>query len=714
MSFAQAVEIRNAFYSLVLRSQDGQVVAVLTDLISGSAFADSAYFYALRCPVEDGFRETLSLSAVTFTKDRDTVTLWAKVAGFMLEHRFTLPETAPILEESIALHNQSDSSRALADFRCGFQYALTNDVGQVLPLAEQDRFAAIPFRHKPSDKPGHYHDYDVRHLLQIAGSHPVVNGFAALSYGHGELPSRSHYSEGWAWSRGERTLGIFKFNQSAIEFSVLTINSDAGGAKLQFGGASLFPDDSALPITIAPGESLYFGVTRFQIVAGGYEQASYAFRDFLTQNGCSFPPDFNPPVHWNEIYDNAEYILGSPGRPPEPRLTRALTYTRALIRQEAVKAQAYHCEALYLDPGWDTDFATFLWGESWLGDGREFVQEIQVDFGLRVALHCPLSPWMSFDGRGVPSWPVEAARKAQDGSIIELESAKAGRVPAICLGSRQYLDEAERRLHQLCADGVAFLMFDGNWWQSECWDASHGHPVPYTKEAHCLANLELAQRVHARYPDVLIEMHDMITGGSIVRFTPVYYKYGLPGSYDDNWGFELMWQPMEDLRSGKALALYDYNLACNVPVYLHVDLRADNLHTLVFWWFASTCRHLGIGGTHANPVIAEAHKHAMKVYRQLERFFKRGSFFGASEEVHFHVLSDENAFVVCLFNLSDESRIVSGTIRAEPIGLDLDRWYVVPYSHAEGGFDSKTGTFRISRRLEPWSAQIAYIHPLES
>ena len=81
-----------------------------------------------------------------------------------------------------------------------------------------------------------------------------------------------------------------------------------------------------------------------------------------------------------------------------------------------------------------------------------------------------------------------------------------------------------------------------------------GIPIPYTREDHVAANLDLAQRIHAHYPDVIIEMHDMISGGSILRYTPVYYKYGLPGSYDDNWGFELMWQPMEDILSGRARA----------------------------------------------------------------------------------------------------------------------------------------------------------------
>jgi hypothetical protein len=38
-------------------------------------------------------------------------------------------------------------------------------------------------------------------------------------------------------------------------------------------------------------------------------------------------------------------------------------------------------------------------------------------------------------------------------------------------------DEAEKRLLANCADGVVFLMFDGNWWNGGCLNPAHGHPV---------------------------------------------------------------------------------------------------------------------------------------------------------------------------------------------------------------------------------------------
>ena len=95
----------------------------------------------------------------------------------------------------------------------------------------------------------------------------------------------------------------------------------------------------------------------------------YAFRAMLDELGCRFPKDYNPPVHWEQLYDMAGAW--------DDRLHR---YTKANVEREAAKGRAYRCEAIYLDPGWDTDFGTFLWGEKWLGP-RNVVEEMRRNMG---------------------------------------------------------------------------------------------------------------------------------------------------------------------------------------------------------------------------------------------------------------------------------------------------------------------------------------------
>jgi len=695
-------EVVNEAYQLTVAVLDRALHVRLSDLAMGFDLADCPYLYRASYPCEEGAVVARWLQDVSVEASGDAIEINGTLAGLSLTHAFRLPKGRTIMEERLALRNQTEGVIELDGFAAGMQRRISDEVGNIFAELDSDRLVAIPFRHRATDPPDYDWDFRMADLIERPGREHRANRWPTSRQAFGYLPSTGYASEGWAWTHGEHALGIFKFNQEAMEFSVLSPEHDEEGLLLRFGGACMVAGDPSALRRIQPGQTVEMGLTRYETVRGDYKRVCYAFRAFLDENGCRFPKGYNPPVHWNELYDNAEWNLDTPGDVPEPRNSRALTYTRELIEQEAAKARDYGCEALYLDPGWDTDFGTFLWGEEWLGPRKEFIERIRERYGLKVSLHCPLATWMSRDGRGVSSWPEEAYQVDPQGNVVQ---------GAVCLGSKQYLDEAARRLLDNCADGVAFLMFDGNWWNGGCWNPDHGHPVPYTMEDHVRANLELARRVHERFPNVLIEMHDMVAGGARQRYTPVYYKYGLPGSYDENWGFELMWEPMEDIRSGRARSLYYYNLACNVPLYLHVDLRDDNEHCLVLWWYASTCRHLGIGGTHGNPAIAEAQRRAMEKYRKLERFYKEGEFFGMNEEAHVHVLRDESAFVVNLFNLSDGPRVIEGSIECEQMGIERDRYYVRPKG---GRFEREAGTFSISRRMSPWSAEVAEVRPLFS
>jgi hypothetical protein len=784
-----------------------------------------------------------ALEGVSVRANGSKLTVSGRLAGLDMTQTFNFPKGKLWMEEHIVLRNTTTKLVSLDDLEIGFARKV-KDVAT-------DRWVAVPLRHRATDPQGYNSDFSMAQLVTEQGWEP----FAGTRQEYQQIPSRHHISEGWAWLHGGRGVGIFKFSQETMQFSAV---SKADDETLRFGGACMVSGEPSALTRVAPGQSVDLGVTRYEAVEGGYEQVSYAFRRMLDEKGCRFPKDFDAPVHWEQLYDME-------GAWDE----RATRYTKAIIEKEAEKGRDYSCEAIYLDPGWDTALASFEWGP-WLGPEKDFVEEMKSQYGLKLSLHCPLASWMSMapgqwlmgpssmagwpqaalrtpppqpmtaatvpathDGRRnlallpgarasassvfdngampihqidhlidgwygndsswiageMPCWaevdlggehrisevvlgnehfgafsdraatdltilvankpgewhevaqlkggrlagtqpfafaPVKARHirveitKAEEGlprlDEIEIYGAeptpgeftpRRGPVPAehqngprMCLGSKQYLDEAEKRLHKLCAEGATFLMFDGNWWPGGCEDPKHGHPIPYTREDHMRANLELAQRVHAKYPKVLIEMHDMLAGGSSARPTPIYYKYGLPGSFDDNWGFELMWNPMADLKGGRAASMYYYNLGCNIPAYLHIDLRGDNEECVELWWFASTCRHLGIGGTNPNPAVVRAEKAAMRQYKQWERFFKRGEFYGAGEQVHLHALPKEKAFLANVFNLSDEERTVTGEISLAQMGLS---------GSFTGSADWGTcadGVFRVSAKLPPWSARV--------
>ncbi len=105
----------------------------------------------------------------------------------------------------------------------------------------------------------------------------------------------------------------------------------------------------------------------------------------------------------------------------------------------------------------------------------------------------------------------------RDGSCVEM---------SLCGASRQYVEETLARLLALARDGATFFMFDGTMDNGECWDPHHGHPVPSGREDHVEATNRLAFLVHGKYPNVLIEMHDQMLGGTNLRYVPTYYGYG--------------------------------------------------------------------------------------------------------------------------------------------------------------------------------------------
>ena len=396
----------------------------------------------------------------------------------------------------------------------------------------------------------------------------------------------------------------------------------------------------------------------------GMFEGFYAFRDEMASRGHGCPPGFDPPVHWNELYDNKLWWLPDQEKQGDPDM-RKKYYTLSDMKEEAAKAKAIGCEALYQDPGWDTLFASKIWDEARLGLYRDFVEMLRRDYGLKSSLHTPLSGWCD-----PSSYPTSMYRMDRFGQRLTWDKRRGFPSSPLCGASQPYVEETARRLKILARDGAAYFMFDGNGYNGECWDPQHGHPVPARREEHIQGNCRLARMVHAEYPKVLIEMHSP---------DPIYYGHGLASEakgfsqalgFDSVWAFELMWMPMEDLLSGRSIALYYYSLAYGEPLYIHIDLRTDNQNALVFWWNASTCRHLGIGGTHPDPQVQQAHKAAMAVYRRLKPFFAAGTFYGIDETTHLHRHPSQSAAVINCFNLDDHS--AARQIEFEPARFGLD------------------------------------------
>ena len=68
-------------------------------------------------------------------------------------------------------------------------------------------------------------------------------------------------------------------------------------------------------------------------------------------------------------------------------------------------------------PAGTPTFASFLWGEKWLGPRKQFIDEMRTKYGLKVSLHTPLASWMSHVelSSGWGPAPCRAIRKRHGG-----------------------------------------------------------------------------------------------------------------------------------------------------------------------------------------------------------------------------------------------------------------------------------------------------------
>ena len=604
---------------------------------------------------------------------RATVVLTARLdfgargpTDIIVEHAFTLFDGFARLDERLALvHRFGRDSHTVSDFRFGFRKRLFDGESKGwVDDADSFRLAPVPFRRRR----GQAQDF----LLEEYPATDIV----PASWGEAKLPGRP--AEGWGWHDGSAGILISKYSQEHIEFGLADgefysgqrtapeghdDHVDVGDVCLRFGGAGRANGAPGVPIVLDPTRPEFrFGVSTIETFVGGWEAGHLAYARLMRERGHVVPPDYDPPVHWNELF-----ALSWRGGTNAP-----LQEPDALWGQARIASLA-GAEAFYLDPGWDTFEGSSIWDDERLGSLESFVDRLRDEFGLRMSLHLMMhTKSLTEDPR--------IYRRGRDGEVVLWAGDYTG--GHVCPGSAVWRDQKTERLLVLARAGVTFLMFDFVEYPLEgtrsgvasqnttaCWAPDHGHTVPMTLEEHSAGVVEVMRRVKREYPEVLIEAHDRISSG-VQDYLPLYYEHALPEpTFDEHWGFEYMWNPYMDLLSGKALSLYEYNLAYDIPLYLHINLAFDNRRALAFWWFASTCRHLGIGGIAPGDDTWDSHLEAMATYLRLKPHFARGRFVGLGRTVHAHVLDDECSAVIVAFNLSSSAATLDLALDAALLGL---------------------------------------------
>ena len=573
-----------------------------------------------------------------------------------ITQKFVLKKGSKWLDEHITITNLGNKRVRLGYINLGFIKNLFKQFSGWNEHLDEYFLTAIPARQ--------YFGYEENRKQEFFTANDLM--FCAWIDKSVEMPG--FCAEGWLWGNSQGGLLTCNYNPSQMEYSRfqrLPKTLPGRGAEnvdVLFGGVSLYDGNPESATLLESNQSYNFGVTRYAVYEGDYKEGYYLYRKHLEEHGHKFKPDYDPPVHWNELY-NLGWASEKTGFFVDS--TDFEVYNLEQLYGEAELARDIGAECLYLDPGWNIALGSSIWNEERFGPLKEFSRVIHNKYGLKLALHL----MMNFEGEN-------------ERDEFYLRSKKGIRViqdpymNIYCLCANDFwVEEKTRRILELAKEGIDFFMFDFTALSMfmvddlGCCSKEHGHEVPMQRKTHAENIFKVIQNVKKNFPNILIEAHDR----GVQPRHPLYYQHSLPHSFDENWGFECMWNPLQDLLSNRATQLFEYNMAYSIPLYLHINENSDNENMLQFWWYASLARHLGIGGlSDKESPKYKALKEAMSLYKKLKPFFTRGTFYGIDKDIHLHVDEINNTGVITAYNRSSRKRHIEIQINHLRYGLDVN------------------------------------------
>ena len=625
-----------------------------------------------------------------------------------LEHRFTLSSTGGVVEQLSLMHHRGRDHLDLSALRFGFRKTLFDRSRFAWrPGADVGQLVAVPLRRFAGQATDH-------HFASYAAADLHPEEWTKRR----SLPARS--AEAWLWCDPEGGFLVAKYNQDHIEFSVADGNYVVPRAKtgasadlqlerlhsdrnlcLRFGGAGVARGCPEHASQLLPGQRVDFGPSVIEVFSGDWPSGFARYKTFLKSKGHVVPARYEPKVHWNELY-KLGWRCGS--NAPLQELPE--------LWEEARRAGEAGAQTFYFDPGWDLFEGSAIWDAERLGPLEDFVARLQQEFGLGLALHLMMhTKSLEEDAR--------IYRRRADGTIDLWRDSTPYVGGYVCPASPVWQEQKIARLRALALAGVSFLMFDFLSYErggleladhdrstvQTCWSSDHGHCVPITREEHSAGIMKVVSAIKSEFPDLTIEAHDRIAG----EFLPLYYQHGSSEAHDELWGFEYMWDPYTDLLTGKALSLYEYNLAYDIPLYLHINSAHDSPTMLAFWWYASCCRHLGIGGLGPDDKQWPALVEAMRTYRRLQPWFARGRFIGLDALTHLHVLDAPGTAVLTAYNLNANRAKRSVTIETATLGLHAEPAHLAPGSSGLADVRADNGALIVDLDLAPLSPVVIEI-----
>ncbi|NHJ23715.1 MAG: hypothetical protein EAX89_04020 [Candidatus Lokiarchaeota archaeon] len=666
-----ALVLSNEYWELTIQKvEDKEYIYKLIDKKKGIIYSDQDYHYRIITSKKKGIRYAYLAHISKEYKakrlmerkisiiDNESLIIEGKFEDIDLwiTHEFNLKEGSRWLREYITLSNRGNKKVNIGFINFGFKKAIFRQYSGWSDDLDEYQLTSIPSRR--------FSNYSVdRRKKKFSVNDILYNPWISSEV---EMPG--YCSEGWLWGKENGGLLICKYNQKDIEFSRFSRNSQilpGRGAEdmfIIFGGTYFYEGFPELATFLDVNQEYSFGATKYIVYEGDYKEGYYLYRNHLEENGHKYKNYYNPPVHWNELY-NLGWVSEKTGFFVDS--TEYKPYTLEQLYKEAEIARDVGAESLYLDPGWNTKLGSEIWNEERFGSLKEFSKTIHDKYGLKLALHL----MMNFEGENEPD---EFYLRTKQGVKVVADPY----INLYCVCANEYwIKEKTRRILELAKDGIDFFMFDFTGFSMfmaddlGCFSKEHGHEVPMRRQTHAENIIKVVQNVKKRYPKILIEAHDR----GVKPRHPLYYQHNLSNSFDENWGFECMWNPMQDLLSGRATQLFEYNLAYSIPLYLHINENSDNDNMLQFWWYASLARHIGIGGLKDSKSYKyQALKKAMTLYHKVKPVLVRGTFYGINYDIHLHVSEENKTGVILAYNLTSRAKKTKIVIDLSKYELDFN------------------------------------------
>ncbi len=647
------LKLENKYWSInIQKNESNGFFYILKDKLNDIVYADQDYHYRIQMSKKRGSRYSylpnigvernarqLESRDIYFEDDKTLIIGGTfRNTELQIKHKFYLKENDRWLSEFISLCNPSSKDIKVNYINFGFKKLLFNQFQGWIDNLDDMELTSIPSRR--------FSGYGRDRKKEIFSASDLL--YDAWVFNEGELPG--FCAEGWVWSNSQNGIMLCKYNPSQVEFSrfkVITTKLPGRGAEdvsIIYGGAFLCKGNPELATILKPNQTYQFGVSKYISFKGDYKEGYYLYRKHLEECGHRYSLNYNPPIHWNELYNlgwkaekNGFFALNS-----EFNL-----YTLEQLYEEASLAKDIGAECLYLDPGWNTHLGSEIWNQKRFGPLKVFSEYIHDKYELKLGLHL----MMNFEGETEPD---EFYLRSQKGVRVVSDPY----LGLYCVCANDYwVKEKSRRLLDLAKNGIDFFMFDfadfSMFMVNElgCFNKAHGHEVLMRRQTHAENILKVIQNVKKEYPNILVEAHPRGFNH------PLYYQHNLPNSFDEKWGFECMWNPMRDLLSGRAIQLFEYNLAYSIPLYLHINENSDNENMLQFWWYASLARHLGIGGVKSKDSIKYgALKNAMVLYKKIKLYFIQGTFWGLNQNLHLHINERKKTGVITAYNLTSRNQ----------------------------------------------------------